>query len=474
MRQSLMNTFEQIYLLDLHGNKLKKERCPDGSEDKNVFDIQQGVAIGLFVKKSGLERKVRHANCWGLREEKYKWLEENEATTTKWTEIHPRSPYYLFIPRDEALLGHYQQYPKVTEIFSVNSVGIVTARDNLTIRWTPQEVWTTVLNFSKLDPEMARDAYELGKDARDWKVKLAQQDLKSSGLDRKKIFPILYRPFDVRYTYYTGKSRGFHCMPRSEVMRQMVAQRENLALVTPRRVEFVGGWQHALVTDLLVEHVAVSLKTIDYAFPLYLYDSTQDLLSRAPRGTDKRANLSPTMQEAVRDAYRRQPSPEDILNYIYAVLYAPTYRTKYVEFLRADFPRVPFTKDHELFKKLAALGEKLVELHLLKSAELNKPICRFQGKGDSRVEKQAYNQKEKRVYINTAQYFEGVEPDVWEYQIGGYQVLDKWLKDRKKRILSTEDIKHYCRVVTALAKTIEIQGDIDELYPEVEKEVITN
>ncbi len=472
MRQSLMNTFEQIYLLDLHGNSLKKEQCPDGSEDKNVFDIRQGVAVGIFVKKSGMERKLCHAELWGLREAKYDQLEKNDISTVQWKEIHPKSPSYFFVPRDEALLEQYQKWPTVTEIFPVNSVGIVTARDNLTIRWSLEEVWATVLNFSKLDPEMAREAYELGKDARDWKVKLAQEDLKSSGLDRKKVVPILYRPFDVRYTYYTGRSRGFLCMPRPEVMRHMAAQSENLAFITPRRVEFVGGWRHALATNLLVEHVAVSLKTIDYAFPLYLYDSAQDLLSRARKGTEKKANLSRTVQEALNEAHRHGPSPEDIFYYIYAVLYSPGYRTKYAEFLKTDFPRVPFTRDQALFKKLAALGKKLVELHLLKSSELNKPICRFQGKGGNRVEKQAYDQKEKRVYINKMQYFEGVEPEVWKYQIGGYQVLDKWLKDRKKRILNLDDIKHYCRVVTAISKTIEFQGEIDEVYPQVEKEAL--
>lgn len=165
--------------------------------------------------------------------------------------------------------------------------------------------------------------------------------------------------------------------------------------------------------------------------------------------------------------------PEQILHYIYAVLYSPSYRNKYAEFLRTDFPRIPFARDRDLFTNLAALGRKLIDLHLLKSTDLDKLTCRFQGKGDNRVENQAYNVKEKRVYISKTQYFEGIESDVWEYQIGGYQVLDKWLKDRKTRILSTEDIKHYCRVVTALAKTIEIQQEIDLSYPQVERNVVS-
>ena len=209
----------------------------------------------------------------------------------------------------------------------------------------------------------------------------------------------------------------------------------------------------------------------EYLYPLYLYP--EDLFNRSGGLTEKKPNLAPALLQALNETHQRRLSPEEIFCYMYAVLYAPSYRTKYAESLKSDFPRIPFTKDKDLFTKLAALGKKLVDLHLLKSSELDLPICRFQGKGDNRVEKQAYNEKEKRVYINDTQYFEGVEPEVWKYQIGGYQVLDKWLKDRKKRILTTDDIKHYCRVVTALAKTIEIQTQIDEFYLEVEKDTIS-
>lgn len=178
MRQSLMRSFDEIYILDLHGNSLKKEKCPNGSKDENVFDIRQGVAIALFIKKKGAKQvsKVYHSELWGLREDKYRWLRENDITTTDWKEIYPKSEFYLFIPREEILLKKYQKFLKINEIFPVNSVGIVTARDNLTIKWSPDEVWKTVVNFSKMDPELARQAYKLGEDAKDWKVELAQKD----------------------------------------------------------------------------------------------------------------------------------------------------------------------------------------------------------------------------------------------------------------------------------------------------------
>jgi predicted helicase len=316
-----------------------------------------------------------------------------------------------------------------------------------------------------MEPELARQAYELGKDARDWKVVFAQEDLRKSGPEKEKLVPILYRPFDVRWTYYTGNSRGFHCMPRGEVMHHML--RENIGLICPKRVEMSGPWAHALVTNEIIEHVAVSLKTIDYLFPLYIYpDSDKRDLFTMHEESPKTPNFSGKVSGKV-----GKFSPEEILAYIYAVLYSETYRAKYAEFLKTDFPRIPFTKNDKLFRKLAALGSNLQKLHLMDTNQLGKPVSKFQGKGDGKVEKPYYEPKPKKAWINEHQCFEGVPPEVWQYRIGGYQVCDKWLKDRKGRVLRVEDIQHYCRIVTALAKTLETQDEIDKLYNDVEGEV---
>lgn len=186
--------------------------------------------------------------------------------------------------------------------------------------------------------------------------------------------------------------------------------------------------------------------------------------------TIKRPNISEAIFHELSSIYDEKPTPEEIFFYIYAVLYSNIYRKTYAEFLRIDFPRIPFTKDYGLFKKMGEIGERLVDLHLIKSSELTPPVSKFQGKGDYKVEKVRYEQD--KVYINNAQYFEGIAPEVWAYQIGGYQVCEKWLKDRKGRKLSLEEIKHYCHIVTALKKTIEFQEKIDIIYPEVEKEII--
>ena len=480
MRRSLMGTFDEICVLDLHGNALKRETCPDGSPDKNVFDIRQGVAIAFFVKRGGAQRTeaiVYHDECYGTRESKYEWLDEHDCESTEWRKLSPVSPFYLFVPRDEALEAEYRRFISIAEVLPAKSVGIVTARDRLTIQWSEQKVWDTVRVFSGMDPELARQGFQLRKDARDWKVALAQKDVLDSGPTLKNVIRILYRPFDMRHTYYTGRSRGFICMPRPEVMRHMLAGK-NLALITPKRVEHVGTWQHAFVTTTISEHVAVSLKTIDYHFPLYRYPSaSRDDLFAHHETYERQPNLNPKLVAALTEAHGRAPSPEAIFHYIYAILYAPAYREKYAEFLRIDFPHVPFTKDSALFASLAALGSRLADLHLLKSPELDPPICRFEGQGEAVVARTKakgfrYDPNEQRMYINRTQYFGPIPPEVHEYRIGGYQVCEKWLKDRKDRRLDLDDIRTYCRIVTALSVTITIQQRIDALYLDAEKNLL--
>lgn len=470
MRRSLMKSFNEIYILDLHGNSLKKEKCPDGSKDQNVFDIRQGVAIAIFIKQKGAgeDCNVYHSDVWGLREEKYNWLQSKDIKTTKWKKLTPKSESYFFIPRDEKLLGKYQEFPKITEIFPVNSVGIVTARDKLTIRWTPDDVWNTVQTFSKMDEELARIAYKLGKDARDWKVELAQKDLMDSGLDKNKIVPILYRPFDVRYTYYTGKSRGFHCMPRPEVMRNML--QENLSLVIHKREELMVPYSHFYASNSLVEHGCLSSKTTCYLAPLYVYLNVDK--NSLFQHEKRQPNIQFIFFKTLSLSYKKEPTAENIFHYIYAVMYSTIYRNKYAELLRSDFPRIPFSKNHYLFNRMAKFGKKLVQLHLLQSGELDIPLVKSRGKGNNTVEKLKYDAQNERVYYNPTRYFDGVTREIWEYQVGGYQVCNKWLKDRKGKILSADEIKHYCRIGSAIQKTIEIQKKIDSIYPEVEKAII--
>lgn len=474
MRRSLMQTFNEIYLLDLHGNSLKRERSPDGNTDENVFDIRQGVAIALLIKTGERNSSsVYHADLWGVRKYKYEWLKEHDVKTTQWVKINPRPNFYLFVPHDKAGVERYDTFISVTDIFEKYSVGIVTGRDRLAIHWTADKVWATVLNFSRIDPEMARQAYGFGNKVSLKRIKQAQDDVKNPR--KNNIVPVLYRPFDVRYTYYTGTANGFHERPRPEIMRHMLSG-QNLALITSRLTKGES-FRHAQVTCNIVEVICMSPKTSNngFVFPLYLYPAIEQVdLFRAVEPMQRRPNLRKKVLTALAEAYGQSPTPEQILHYIYGVLYAPSYREKYADCLRLDFPRVPFPSDPELFWDLAALGEQLVAFHLLKSPVLDSPTCRFEGRGDNRVAKNRcqgfqYLTRDERVYINQTQYFEPVPLEVWEYAIGGYRVCEKWLKDRKGRQLTLNEIRTYCRIVTALEHTIRIQEEIDGVYLCVEK-----
>jgi len=469
MRQSLMESFDEIYILDLHGNTLKKEKCPDESRDENIFDIRQGVAIALFIKKKGLEKKVFHHERWGLRQVKDNWLLQKNIKTTEWDKLSPNSPYYWFVPKKEENRQEYEKYWKVTDIFPVNVTGIVTARDDFVIDFDQDALKRRIRMFRDLNmpDEVIREAFKL-KDTRGWKLGKAREGLIRDQDWGEYFTKILYRPFDIREIYYTAKMVDWG---RPEVMRHMMP--DNIGLCTNREVN--GDFKHVLCTCNIINDCTVSSETKErtYLFPLYLYPDTnkKDLFSHM-ESAEREPNINPKLVQSIAQAYEADTSPEAIFYYIYGILYANSYRTKYAEFLKSDFPRVPFTRDRDLFYKIGDYGKKLADFHLIKSADLDNPAARFQGVGDNKVEKQRYGEKEKRVYINKTQYFEDIDNTVWEYHIGGYQVAAKWLKDRKGRPLSVDDIKHYCKVITALSRTIDIQKEIDALYGDVEKDIL--
>ncbi|MGJ5676764.1 MAG: type ISP restriction/modification enzyme [Nostochopsis sp.] len=395
---------------------------------------------------------------------KYYWLYQNNLTTTQWTTLNCNAPFYLFVPQDIDLRGEYELGCKITEIFPLNSTGIVTARDHFAIQWTSRDVFNIVQDFVNLPVEDARNKYNLGEDKRDWKVHFAQSDIRSTGIDKNKVVPILYRPFDVRYTYYTVKSRGFHCTPRGDVMRHMLV--DNIALLTSRMTK---GEQfaHIQVTNLISEKILMSPKTSNnsFHFPLYLHPNPNN-----PKELEEptRPNFSPEFLNAITSKLGYTPTPEAIFYYIYAIFHSPTYRIRYAEFLKIDFPRVPLTSDDKLFRQLATYGEELVALHLMKSPKLNNLITQFVDTGGNCLVDAGHPKfiNENEVVINKkGDKFTGIPENIWNFYVGGYQVCQKWLKDRKGRQLSDEDIQHYQRIVVALKETIELMAQIDEAIP---------
>jgi predicted helicase len=449
MRQSLLSTFNRIFILNLHGNTLKQELSPDGTKDENIFDIQQGVAIAILVKDKKLnDTKVMYSDLFGTRDSKFEWLDRNTINSVRWQEIIPRTPNYLFVPQETSSLDEeYQKYPSIPEIFKVNSVGIVTARDDFVISWSEADAWNVVSNFAKADTEEARSTYNLGKDARDWKVSFAQKDLIESGLDRNKIIKILYRPFDERYTYYTGKSRGFHCMPRPEVSQHMIAG-DNIGLIFHRREELDIPYSHFLITDKPAEHCCVSIKTTCYLAPLYLLD-----------GDSRKSNIDPVLLSKLEESYEITLKPEHIFYYIYAIVHSRQYRQLFRESLKRDFPRIPFVKDKDKFLLLSGIGQELSELHL---GRKKLPIeTRFDIPGTNVVQFVKYDKG--RISINNDQFFEPVKADVWDFQVGSYKVLEKWLKSRKNRELTSKDIEAFLQIIELIKKTNALMNVIEKI-----------
>jgi len=464
MRQNLMQTFTDIYVLDLHGNSKKKEISPDGSPDQNVFDIQQGVSIGIFIKEPGKETpaKVHHAELWGDRTFKYEALNQLDINKTKWIALSPCSPDYLFIRQDSNVKIEYGEFWLVTKIFPVNALGFQTHRDHFAIDFSHDQVKQRLQEFrgKKLSNDEIRSKYEL-KDNRDWNVESAREQLRQDENWEKWLVNCLYRPFDLRSCYFNTVATDY---PRTILQQHMT--RENLSLLCSRQQATLG-FHHAWCADAPANDCVMSTtsREANQVFPLYLYpDNTNQQTSLF---IERTPNFSSQFLSAIREKLGYVPTPEAIFYYIYAIFHSPTYRDRYAEFLKGDFPRVPLTSSDQLFKDLGAKGEELVALHLMKSKKLNNLITKMGGDGDNAVTEVTYKPTEQRIYINKTRYFEGIAPEVWNFKIGGYQVLDKWLKDRKKakRTLSFDDVLHYQKVVVALKETMQTMQAIDELIP---------
>jgi predicted helicase len=463
MRWHLLNTFDRIWVLDLHGNAKKKEVTPEGAPDKNVFDIQQGVSIIIAVKKKdggkGLA-EVMHGDLWGARAAKYEALEQADLKAPVFSKLDSPAPQYPLVRRDFATQETYEKGIAIKALMPTNSVGIVTARDGLTIDGKRDSLWQRVQDFAAMDAEAAREKYQLGKDVRDWQVAWAQDDLKRD-LSQEKLIRIAYRPFDTRWTYYTGKSRGFMCYPRDDVMRNLV-EKENYALIYSRQaVSGEGPPINLLLSNTIFDNRGVfSNKGISQAAPLYLYPDEQDL------DQTRRVNFDPKLYKRLQGLAKHPdhgtPDEVQVFDYIYGVLHCPAYRETYAEFLKIDFPRIPWPASPDEFWDISAKGETLRKLHLMDPATIGPTPYPFTGEGDNAVDKPRYDggPESGKIWINKTQYFADVPPVSWGFYIGGYQPAQKWLKDRKGRALSFDDVKHYQKIIKILSETDRIMQTI--------------
>lgn len=498
MRQSLMETFDDIYLLDLHGNSKRNERPPHGVEDKNVFDIQQGVVIGVFVKRDDNQpgnASVRHANLWGARElfefnvhgervltgGKYHWLASHSVESTEWQTLEPQSPHYLFVPQNTELLPEYNRFWSVAKMFGVFASTVTTARNNFSMAYSPEELTRRIDDFrgNSEDDATLREKYGV-KDVSYWNVSTARKELREIEDVPSFVRPYCYRPFDFRFVYYHAAV----CERlRSEVMKHM--HDGNVAFLS-HRPQSPGDFTFAYCTDMIGDQCVAANKSAgggnSVQFPLYVFPSgdPKGLFDSQTEGRPSELRQSNLTSEFVAEFSSRLRmvftedsrgdlistfGPEDVFNYMYAVFYSPTFRDRYAEFLKNDYVRLPLTSNIELFRVLGIYGAELVGLHLMRKS--TPAISNYPIPGDDLIDQVRYTAPHQagseigRVWINKTQYFEGVTAEVWSSEVGGYQVLQKWLKDRKGKTLSYQELTHYQQIIAAISATIRIMAAID-------------
>jgi predicted helicase len=481
MRQNLATSFHSVSILDIHGSLKKRESPPEGHTDQNVFDIEPGVAISFFRRSfdKASTRPVSHCHLWGTREQKYHFLLESSFNGIDWTAASPVTPHYLFIPQDRTLQGEYDSGWSVSEIFRIGSTSVQTSRDAFVTDLDADCLLRRIeeLGDSEIEDTVLRSRYKL-KDGRNWKLSCARDFIKDAGAHPSSIKRILYRAFDFRNIYFASQLINW---PRNEVMKHMSLP--NVALLIPRHLSGPN-FRHVFCSDQLTEMCVLSTagREQNYHYPLYQYPDLSEPNSLLNDETAAHPNFTPEFLTALSVNLSLAPvrphglptgiSPREIFGSIYATLHSPTYRLRYAPFIGMGFPKTPLPGSLELFRELSQCGEELVSLHLLESQVSSDQLGTLIGSNDFKVEEVSYS--DETVWIDKAKTrgFKGVPEEVWNFYIGGYQVCEKWLKDRQAkggknprpgRVLSDEDIEHYQKIVVALSETIRIMAEIDEV-----------
>ena len=464
MRYQLLRTFDKIYIINLHGNRNTGETKE--SDDENVFDIQQGVCINIFVKNgkkaTGELAEVYYYSLYGKkRKEKYEYLDDRSLADIDFVRLNPEPPYYFFIPKDFSESEDYQNGFAINELFVKGGVGMCTKRDKIAYQFRRDEIIEVVKDFKELAVQDIKEKYHVTRESRDQKVVFAQNNIKSFGIDDKYIKQATYRPFDKRWTYFTNKSKGFIAFPVYDIMKNL-ALTDNVALVVNSRIKGED-MNRYFVTDSICDlHILETANACANVFPLYAYSSDID-------GTEELLlNFNKEVLCQIESCLCESIDPQELFGYIYAILYCPTYRSRFSEFLKIDFPRIPYPASKEIYHLLASKGAELRHLHLLDGEEKGQSDVAFEGETneDECMRIMQLNYTDGKVYINSGQYFSNIPQGVWDLFIGGYQPARKWLQERKDAgvSLSFDDIEYYSRIVHSLSETKRLMQEIDDIY----------
>lgn len=455
MRKNLISDFQTVRFVNLHGDSRKGEVTPDGHNDENVFDIQQGVAIGLFVRSpKRIEDSLTYLDMWGQRPEKYSRLCGVESPSETWITLKPEQPYFFAVPKDFTGNDEYEAFVPITDVLIEQNTGVQTKRDELFIDMDRDAIALRFQDIEKhsKDPTYLKKKYAL-EDSSGWAV----SKLANLVFSEQRIVRVLYRPFDIRWLYFDSRALG---RARESTMRHMILGK-NMGLVT-LRINGEGKDFVCLATRHIIEKG--SLPRGNYSlFPLFLFEDESNT-EQLGLGDSNQTNFGGVFFGRLNSLFPRQNlKPEEVFHYTYAVFHSPGYRSRYAEFLKINFPRLPLTESLDLFRELGRLGGELTALHLLESKLLETPRTIFIGSKSQDIQKISF--RNDSVFIDKAQTtgFKGVLEPVWNFHIGGYQVCEKWLKDRKGRTLSDEDIAHYHKIVIALQETIRLMAEIDQV-----------
>ena len=462
MRLSLMNTFDKLFILNLHGNSKKRETTPNGGKDENVFDIMQGVCINIFVKtKNDQQDKqpvILYQEIYGKRERKYEYLNKNSIKDIGWIKLNPVKPYYFFSPKDFARETEYKKGFGINELFVIGSTGIESQKDSFCLCNSTEVLRTHLNDLINTDASVLREKYQLGPDGRNWKVSTAKEAV-GDHIEDEKIVEVAVSPFDTKFTYLTVQSNGFLAWPRIHSMQHMLIP-SNFSIIIPRQT--AQEWRHVAVEKRITNgNFLASAKLLGSGvqYPLFIKVGFAD--SIFGKSEKIKPNFNEEEIQKIEQSLGEHIEPIELFDYIYAVLHSPTYRERYKEFLKIDFPRIPYPKNREQFRDLAEKGKELRLLHLMEDLP-NSIGVSFPQRGSMQVD--VYRWEDNRVYINSEQYFEGVPESAWNFFIGGYQPAQKWLKDRKGTTLNFEDVRHYQHIIYVLQQTEQLMTEIDQKY----------
>lgn len=481
MRYHLLRTFDEIYILDLHGStKLKEKNPEDGSKDENVFSIQIGVCINIFVKKALPEGEVRpknklarvfHTNKFGKKAEKLKYINELDFHDIRFKEVELHSPMYYFVPIDFRHMEKFYEGFAPKDLFKVGGVGMCSKRDKIAYQSQIGDIKDTITDFQNLTEDQLKEKYQITEESQDAPLHSAIANVISFGDKFEYYKKLCYRPFDNKWTYFTNKSRGFIARPVYEIMKNLTLQDEqkNLGLIVGQSGRVVGDmqWNLVFVTDTITD-MNVFYRGGGYVYPLYAVVSQEEThTDGSTTQTTETSKILPNLNDEIVDKIEerlgRRPSPEEIFDFIYAVLYSAKYRERYTEFLKRDFPHIPYPTDANTFDLLVEKGAELRKLHLMKDFSKWDAMQQYPclGSGSNKIEERTW--RNNRVYINKTQYYDNVPEEVWNFHIGGYQVAEKWLKDHKNNDLSLNDVEHYSNVLYAINHTITKMKEIDDI-----------